>query len=208
MRIASIIVIALLAAPCVRADAITIDGQRQEGVYIRESGRVAIVHDPTDGSVEPHLLRDLDDGAIEYLEDESGRAELKAAWIRTRTARSITREATSRATALPPAHARPMRPLPESAAAADGEASSPANEPPASSGRVPRIDLREVPLRTALKAMLRPMGLDYEARDGMVFISSPETLRTESWEPLETRVYGIKNFDATLPKIVVMNPGG
>jgi hypothetical protein len=80
---------------------------------------------------------------------------------------------------------------------------------PRGTGYITRVDLKGVPLRTALKAFLRPLNLDYEVRDGCIFISSPERLRKETFEELETRIYELKDGGAeTLPKIVVQNTGG
>ena len=201
MRHLSPIFITLLIAPLAWADAITLDGERHEGVFIRESERMVYVHFPNDGRVEAVMRSELDEDAIELSEDASEREALEAAWKMARDANEIGKEVMAGARALPTPRAQLAHPGLEPVS--EGE-----TERPVTDGVVPRVDLRDVPLGTALSAMLRPMGLDYEVREGMVYISDPQSLRTESWEPLETRVYDIKNFDATLPKIVVMNPAG
>lgn len=47
------------------------------------------------------------------------------------------------------------------------------------SGRVERIALRDVPLLSALDALLRPLGLDYAIRPGFIWVSSPRLLKAE-----------------------------
>jgi type II secretory pathway component GspD/PulD (secretin) len=76
-------------------------------------------------------------------------------------------------------------------------------------GIVSYIRLEEVPLGRALKAMLRPMNLDYSVQPGFIWISTPSKIRLESFEDLETRYYELRNAGAeTLFKIVVGNYGG
>jgi hypothetical protein len=61
-------------------------------------------------------------------------------------------------------------------------------------------------LSQALDALLRPLGLDYELRDGFLYISSPDRLSREAYEQVESRMYELKQLGAdTLPKIVVQN---
>ena len=69
------------------------------------------------------------------------------------------------------------------------------------------IRLVDVPLRDALKAVLRSAGLDFAVTEHFVFISTPERLRTMSFEGLETRVYTLRgDMGESLPKIILMNP--
>jgi hypothetical protein len=74
-----------------------------------------------------------------------------------------------------------------------------------SDGRVAYVNLKDVPLSTALDAILRPLNLDYSTQDGFLFISTPERLAHESFEPMVTRTYNDVVED-TLPKIVLRNP--
>ncbi|MDQ1255903.1 MAG: Tetratricopeptide repeat protein [Candidatus Hydrogenedentes bacterium] len=61
----------------------------------------------------------------------------------------------------------------------------------------------------ALKAELRKQNLDYRVENGFVWISTPDRLRRESFEPLETRTYTLNSgAQDTLPKIVVRNMAG
>ncbi len=78
-----------------------------------------------------------------------------------------------------------------------------------SSGIVPYISLKDVTLREALKALLRPLGLDFSVQPGFIWISKPEIIRQESFESLETRFYELRNVGADiLFKLVLRNPFG
>ncbi|HOL20702.1 MAG TPA: tetratricopeptide repeat protein [Candidatus Hydrogenedens sp.] len=78
-----------------------------------------------------------------------------------------------------------------------------------SDGIVPYISLKDVTLREALKALLRPLGLDFSVQPGFVWISKPEIIRQETFEPLETRFYELRNVGADiLFKLVLRNPFG
>ncbi len=76
-------------------------------------------------------------------------------------------------------------------------------------GIVPYINLKDVTMREALKALLRPLNLDFAVQPGFIWISTPQRIREESFEELETRYYELRNAGAeTLYKIVLRNPGG
>jgi tetratricopeptide (TPR) repeat protein len=76
-------------------------------------------------------------------------------------------------------------------------------------GMIPFINLQNMSLRNALKALLRPLNLDYSIQGDYIWISTPERIRTETFENLETRFYTLQNAGAeTLFKIVVTNAGG
>ncbi len=80
---------------------------------------------------------------------------------------------------------------------------------PKTDGIVPYISLKEVTLRDALKALLRPLGLDFSVQPGFIWISKPEIIRQETFEPLETRFYELRNVGADiLFKLVLRNPFG
>jgi len=51
------------------------------------------------------------------------------------------------------------------------------------------INLQNVSLRVALKAILKPLDLDYSIQEGFIWISTPEALKHETFEDLETRHY-------------------
>ena len=76
-------------------------------------------------------------------------------------------------------------------------------------GMVDYINLKDVTLREALKAILHPLNLDYSIQESFVWISSPEKIRTETFENLETRIYELQNAGAeTLFKLLITNEGG
>nr|MBP8131884.1 hypothetical protein [Candidatus Hydrogenedentota bacterium] len=76
-------------------------------------------------------------------------------------------------------------------------------------GTVPYINLSNVSLAEALRALLRPLGLDYSKQKSFLWISTPSIIRTETFEPLETRFYELRNAGTqTLFKIVLRNRFG
>jgi type II secretory pathway component GspD/PulD (secretin) len=76
-------------------------------------------------------------------------------------------------------------------------------------GMITYVNLKEVTLREALKAILRPLNLDYSIQSSFIWISTHENIRTESFEDLETRYYELKNAGAeTLFKLVISSQGG
>ncbi|NLF59208.1 MAG: tetratricopeptide repeat protein, partial [Candidatus Hydrogenedens sp.] len=78
-----------------------------------------------------------------------------------------------------------------------------------SSGVVPYINLKNVSLREALQALLRPLGLDYSVQPGFIWISKPDIIRRESFEKIETRYYELRNAGSeTLFKLVLRNRFG
>ncbi|HOK89493.1 MAG TPA: tetratricopeptide repeat protein, partial [Candidatus Hydrogenedentes bacterium] len=80
---------------------------------------------------------------------------------------------------------------------------------PKSSGIIPYINMKNVSLGEALKAMLRPLGLDYAVQPGFLWISKPEIIRRETFEKLETRYYELRNAGSeTLYKLVLRNRFG
>ena len=73
-----------------------------------------------------------------------------------------------------------------------------------SDGYLPYIQLNDIAMGDALRAILRGLNLDYRVEGNFIFITSPEKLRQETFEDLETRVYELNNaYPDTLPKIVV-----
>lgn len=71
-------------------------------------------------------------------------------------------------------------------------------------GMIDYINLKNVPLRVALKTILRPLNLDYSVQHDFIWISTPEKIRIETFEELETRFYELKNAGAeTLFKLVL-----
>ena len=77
----------------------------------------------------------------------------------------------------------------------------------ASEPRLRHISLKDMPLGTALKAVLRTVGLDYGPYKHFIFISTRARLRNDPLEALETRFYELKgSMGDSLPKVVLVNP--
>jgi hypothetical protein len=73
--------------------------------------------------------------------------------------------------------------------------------------RVREMSLRNIPLGTALKVVLRTVGLDYKTYKHFIFVSTPTRLRHDPPERLETRFYELKApMGDSLPKVVLINP--
>lgn len=56
-------------------------------------------------------------------------------------------------------------------------------------GKIPYVNLKEVAIRDVLTVVLTPLGLGYSVQDKYVWISSPELIKQEVSEKLETRIY-------------------
>lgn len=192
------------------ADRITVDGETLEGVHVRESGSLYYIQDPRDGSVRAVPRNSVAEGALERDPDEAARAARLERWHAARGPQ-----------------ARPAPPPPAAAPVTDTEAASSERPGPPvlrlrgegryaerTDGHVPYVHLKDAPLGEALRATLRPMGLDYQVQGNYLWISTPDRLRTESFEPIDTRVYQVRNESQALPKIVLRqgfaggNPGG
>ena len=60
-------------------------------------------------------------------------------------------------------------------------------------GVISYVNLQNVTLREALKAVLRPLGLTYSVQRSFIWISTAEHLRHETFEELETRFYSLQS---------------
>lgn len=227
----------LLSIPLsAQGDTIVLDGEVYEDVLVRESSSMYYVQFPEDGTVRSVLRTKVDAGDVSRAESDAERALLRAKW---RTSRNASRQSrnptpisegpglstmTNQRAATPPvqvATAGPRDPGtsfrgPVPTIAQAPIAPGPFRGPPAplggeivTDGMVDYVNLKNVTLREALKAVLHPLNLDFSVQSGAIWISTPEKIRTESFEDLETRHYSLKNAGAeTLFKIVLSNPGG
>jgi len=202
-----------LAGPFASGDTLTVGETVYEEVLVRETPRMFYVQLPATGEVI-HVRKDSEPAPVLEEAAPEERAALQALWRESRHREGLR-----------PVHPEQASPRPDTTAAAS-EAENPnpmlrlrgelsrqqqagaQNNPERVSGNVPYVRLQNVSLEQALAAILRPMGLDYEVRNNVVFISTPQTLRRESWERIETRVYEVASAYDTLPKIVVRNPFG
>lgn len=161
------------------ADSITVAGKTFSDVYIRETPSMYYVQVPADGSVFSASKRDVPAHAVSILKDAAQRESLLNAW---------------KSKHEPPRNASP------------NDAPKQAEPKPVA---VASEKHQDVPLRYALKAALRSKNLDYRAENGYLYISTPQKLREEPFEPLETRYYTLKSPSGdTLPKVVVRDPAG
>lgn len=202
--------IALITMPTL-ADTVQHGADKYEGVLVRETTRMLYLQVPSTGEIV-HLRKDADPAPIWIPATEEQRAALQQQWDGTR------REQGKAASSVQNQGAR--QPVPRAAASEPedngiptlqlrgdlSQRTQPQKAAERSSGRVQSVRLRDVSLAQALDAMLRPMGLDYEVRGNVVFISTPTVLRQEAWAEMETRVYQVASQYETLPKIVLRNP--
>lgn len=192
------------------ADSIVIDGTTYTDVYIVATDASYYVQTPKDGKVLSVARSAVAPGDVQISESAAERAELLARWksnsprhqMQARTAANRAAQSASAASSeLEQSPATPTLRL-------RGASATPSLEGDArSNGYVPYIKLKDVPLGTALDALLRPMGLDYRIENGIVFVSSPKILRREAFGPMETRQYQFHGND-TLHKIVLGGVGG
>lgn len=210
-------------------DSIVIDGVVYEKVYVRETSTLYYVQFPEDGTVRSFPKSAVSiEGPV--LAPEEERQALHEAWRARFAARNPaaprevpTFELVNDALAA----AREERPAPlvlrgvAQRTAANGTTQAPiqtqtqTTQRPAIGrlvvgDREHSINLRDVPLRDALRAILRTENLDYAVQNGYIYISTPEQIRSGSLAELETRYYGMLNaaMSETLPKIVVAMPAG
>ena len=200
-------VVSTMTAP---ADSIVINNTTYSDVYIVTTEASYYVQTPEDGKVLSVDRNSVAPGDVQISEDAELRAALLTRWkannprhqMQARTAANrAAQNASAASSELEQSPATPTLSL-------RGASATPSLEGDArSNGYVPYIKLKDVPLGTALDALLRPMGLDYRIENGIVFVSSPKILRREAFGPMETRQYQFHGND-TLHKIVLGGVGG
>lgn len=219
------------------ADAITIDGVRYDGVYVRESDSRYYVQIPSSGQTISAPKPRVDVAQVIITEDKAEREALLREWrIRNAADEPQSQEGTEGAVLLDglltPQPSRPEAPEPASphddarenrsaplrthAALAEPAIRQHTAPRPAgfktgtaTDGYVQPITLDEIERKEALDALLRPLNLDYEVREGCIWVSTAERIRSESSEPLEVRTFQLNHAGAeTLPKLGLSNRGG
>ena len=202
LNIACLLLIAFLCAPT-WADTIIIDGEERTGVFVRETAAFYYIHDPISGQTE--LLRKS--GAKNVVHRPSqDRDALHAQWkanrgIDTLPVRKINLS-TDYAQNTPSASAE-REEVPVLRLRGTERSITQGHR---SDGYIDYVNLKDVPLGEALKATLRPMGLDYEEQPGYLFVSRPDILRREARPQQQYRAYKINPPGETLHKIVLRNP--
>jgi len=192
------------------ADTFTVSGKTYPHVIVREGQSLYYVQQPDEGTVMVVPKGEVSPEGVQISPDPAEREALLARWKKVRDQRQgiVENSSLSPAPSIPPVES----PAPRNAAPQkteskilrlSGDASAAQD---VSRGILPFIKLNDVRLGDALKAILRSLNLDYRVQDNVIFISSPERLRTETWEALETRVYQLNGAADTLPKVVLSNP--
>jgi len=233
----SFVSLLLIVPLTAQAGSIVLDGEFYEGVLVSESSSRYYVQFPEDGTVRSVLKTKVEPGDVSLTESDAERTRLRRIWRASRdTSRKSQSlgpiDATPdvnfnvdddrvaapsvEVTSAVPRDAGASLPAPTRSLASASIAPAPFRETPATlggeivtDGMVSYVNLRDVPLREALKAILLPLNLDYSVQPGFIWVSTAEKIRTETFENLETRSYGLKNAGTeTLFKIVLSNPGG
>lgn len=191
------------------ADSIVVDGVTHNDVVISESDSRYYVQNPADGSVFVVSKDAIDPGDVSIGSSAEERDQMHRTWrlqrgLGEKTSFELQLESQRYALDNPDAAITSAPPILRTQRAStvirrDGERSD---------GRVRNIKLDDVSLGAALDAVLRPLGLDYRVEDDYLYVSSPDKLRHEPNERLETRTYSYSDQNATLPKVVVQNLGG
>ncbi len=202
------------------ADSIMLDGVTHGDVYIREGGNMYYVHFPESGDLLAVSKDMVTPNEMRISENAAHRDALLAQWRAARKSGEAEDRASPVYTPNNPASvssqsiANPEVPNNPSVAVgprplrirgnARAEQAAQGRGAFVSDGYLPYIQLNDIAMGDALKAILRGLNLDYRVEGNFIFISSPEKLRRETFEDLETRVYELNNaYPDTLPKIVV-----
>lgn len=202
------------AIPYAWADEITVDGQTYTDVLVRESQSRYYVQLPDQGRVVSFPKVSVPEADVVFSTGQAERRALQDAWA---LANAELRGVASAKHATQPVASSLGHPETPSRDAAPGDippvirstVPDRGYDSPRSSGRVQHLNLKDVPVGHALKAMLRPLGLDYRVEEGYVWISTPERIRTESNDTPVTRHYLIsQGAQDTLPKVVLANATG
>jgi len=203
MRYVAVLVLAILvAAAPVWADSLVHNGKTYNNVYVREGNSSYYVQDPATGTVTAFPKSEVGAAGVNISSDASVRQVLLDQWKSAKTNKplpALTAVAQSALTAA--AAVQPTDPMPTDPA--------PSVRVPAMRGNA-SVRLHNVPLRDALRVTLRGQNLDYQVRDNYIYVSTPQRLRQEPLEGIQSRAYSLAGATAsdTLPKIVLRNPGG
>lgn len=196
------------------SDEITVGGTVYREVYVREGGNMYYVQVPDTGAVLSVAKDGMDSAALKISPDPEYRQGLLRRWKEKAARPSGNNVSPTRPT--PPARisepenqaAEPKVLRASGTAMADRAAALEAQGDPRQDGHISYVKLHDVPLGEGLRAVLRPEGLDYAVRDGTVYISSPQRLREEAWEPVQTRSYPVSMVGGDrMPKLVLRYPG-
>ena len=178
--------LAVAAGPVV-ADSIVVDGALHENVLVQETANLYYVQVPADGTVFVVRKDGTTDVEVRFAPNSATREALRDTWNERYVERRPEFAAVKPAAMdLPRQQAPdagltlgtqgtiPMRPTTTVRAAGDPAAYAQWLNTTVTDGYVPYINLREVPLRDALKALLRQLNLDYRIEGDILYVSSAE----------------------------------
>ena len=187
------------------ADEIIVNGTHYKDVYIRSTEQMYYIQTPNDGKVLSALHKDVAPGSVTVLEDEVAREAILARWKSNNPAQ--IRETKVREAMAEAASSEAQAASAPTNLQLKGDAATFERATMRSNGYVPYIKLTDVPLGSALDAILRPLGLDYQIYGDYVYVSSPALLQREAQGNVVTRHYTYYGND-TMHKVVLRNPFG
>ena len=176
-----------------------------ENVYVREGAKIYYVLFPETGKSIMLYKNSVPEDGLKLSEDPAERDDLLAAFEKQRAHNKPEQPYKIPLNITPPKKRSALKNVatPEKKRVRSdysGESHTPEE------GYIPYISMKNVTMKDALDGILRPLNLDYEKRQGFIYISSPAILRNESSGPIETRTYAIRNAgNDVLPKIVLRN---
>lgn len=206
LAVAAVLTFAVGLAGNGAADEIVIGGVSYKDVLVRSTDTMYYVQTPENGKVITATRGQVSPDSVRISENEAERAGILAQWKANNPSHQeklAHQERMKEIEALAASSESQREVAPTLRLQGDGTAAE--IRAMRSDGYVPYIKLKDVPLMSALDAILRPMGLDYRIYGDIVYVSSPELLRRESFEGMETRTYQF-NGDDTMHKIVLRNP--
>ncbi len=206
----------LLIGGICAADSITVNGVTYEDVYIRESASRYYVQIPAEGRVISFAKAAVNPEDVVIIGDTLQREQLRLEWLerhaerhetalgREGVADNLSVQADSKAQVENRTNPRGFRDRTQ-VRARNQALNNGGRRVYVGDGTVGRVSLKNVTLGQALNPLLRSSNLDYSVEDGFIWISTPRRIRTESFEELENRSYGLEGAGMvdTLPKIVL-----
>ena len=219
--LSTFLVAVILASPCM-ADAIRVNGTDYQDVVIRESEHRYYIQLPDTGTAFTIAKESIPPEDVRIAIDPERRDRRHAKWLEKNAERRGTPRETAQATSprvrtAPPelgvSAKPPVDPAPIASVGAHGSPEERATRPEGTyvtDGHVSHIRLEDVPLHTALTAALRPLHLDYRVEGNLIWVSTPERLRSEPGATMDTRLYRPQSplGADVLPKVIVSNSGG
>jgi len=202
------LVIVASSSSMARADEIRFGGAAYTDVLVREGASMYYVQFPETGVIRQVPKERVD--SLTLSADPKKRDALSRQWKETKNARNNPIEQTSTITKIvAPPDSMPVNaqvtadPVPRRERAYSTSLVRGTADEYVTDGMVDRVKLVNVPLRQALKALLRSQNLDFAVEDHFIWISTPDRIRHEPFKDLTTKYYTLNNAGAeTLFKLV------